>query len=92
MSLHDLSYRGGKLQYRSRHATEPEWVLEDYLRQARRIVDEAVAAAPGLTLADELPQTDDFEHLRWFHTPHEALAELKGQTLPKGDAVLFPGE
>ncbi|MEY3211421.1 MAG: hypothetical protein RIT28_1902 [Pseudomonadota bacterium] len=92
MSLHDLSYRGGKLQYRSRHATEPEWVLEDYLRQARRIVDEAVAAAPGLTLADELPQTDDFEHLRWFHTPHEVLAELKGQALPTSDAVLFPQE
>jgi hypothetical protein len=47
MSLHDLSYRGGKLQYRSRHATEPEWVLEDYLRQARRIVDEAGASSPA---------------------------------------------
>ena len=31
MSLYDLSYRTGKLEFRSRMVTEPEWALEGYL-------------------------------------------------------------
>ncbi len=41
MRLSNISYRSGKMQHRSRHATEPEWVLETYLDDARRIFDEA---------------------------------------------------
>ncbi|MCA9607185.1 MAG: aminotransferase class V-fold PLP-dependent enzyme, partial [Myxococcales bacterium] len=46
MSLRDVTYRSGKLEYRSRHATEPEWVLPSYLEQARAVLDEAVRS-PG---------------------------------------------
>ncbi|HTJ83769.1 MAG TPA: aminotransferase class V-fold PLP-dependent enzyme, partial [Polyangiaceae bacterium] len=52
MRLSDISYRTGKLEYRSRHATEPEWALQGYLDDARRILDEAVAEAPTLTIAE----------------------------------------
>jgi len=38
MRLTDLSYRSGKLEFRSRHSTEPEWVLSGYLADAERIV------------------------------------------------------
>src|SRR5690606_3871474 len=30
LRLDELSYRTGRLEYRSRHATEPEWSLETY--------------------------------------------------------------
>lgn len=79
LRLDELSYRTGRLEYRSRHATEPEWALETYLAEARRIVDEAVASyADAEPLADP-PLGPDFEHLRWFPLPGEILAELKGQ-------------
>lgn len=76
MRLSDLRYRSGKLEYRSRHATEPEWVLEGYLKEARDIVARAAveaseASAPSLS--------EDFESLRWFVLPSEALAELRGE-------------
>jgi hypothetical protein len=76
MRLKDLTYRSGKLEYRSRQATEPEWILDTYLSDAQRIVDEAVRGYAGLALTKpEL--SDDFEHLRWFTLPSEALSELQ---------------
>jgi selenocysteine lyase/cysteine desulfurase len=75
MRLSDLSYRSGRLEYRSRRATEPEWVLEGYLEDARRIIDEAVREYAG-TEARDPALSADFEHLRWFPLPSEILAEL----------------
>ncbi len=77
MRLSDLSYRSGKLEYRSRHATEPEWALQGYLDEARKIVDEAVRSYQGRTIEDpQLPE--EVERLRWFPLPGEVLAELQG--------------
>ncbi|MBX3125674.1 MAG: aminotransferase class V-fold PLP-dependent enzyme [Polyangiaceae bacterium] len=78
MRLADLSYRGGTLQYGTRHATEPEWVLEGYLDEARRLIDE-VRANPESISADAPALSPDFEHLRWFPLPSEVLAELRGE-------------
>jgi selenocysteine lyase/cysteine desulfurase len=76
MRLHDLSYRSGKLEYRSRHATEPEWVLASYLEDAKRIVDDAEREyRTAASLGDE-PIPADLEPLRWFPMPEEILAEL----------------
>ncbi len=80
-SLFDLSYRAGKLEYPSRHATEPEWVLESYLEAAHRIVRESIAAFQGKTCKDP-DLSSDFEHLRWFPLPGEILAELQGHHPP----------
>lgn len=75
-TLRDIVYRGGQLSYRSRHVTEPEWVLHDYLNEARRIVDEAVESYQGTrTAAPRL--SEHFESLRWFWLPSEVLAELQ---------------
>ena len=38
MSLADVSYRTGKMEYRSRHSTEPEWALPNYLEDAKKII------------------------------------------------------
>jgi selenocysteine lyase/cysteine desulfurase len=75
MRLTDLSYRTGKLEYRSRHATEPAWVLSSYLDEARRRFEEAVAN-PRQPAVPMPACSKDFEHLRWFVLPSEAAEEL----------------
>ena len=64
-SLGDIAYRTGKLEYRAHHVTEPEWVLGDYLEEARTILDAAASVAPVAAPA----LSDDFERLRWFPLP-----------------------
>jgi len=74
MRLHDVTYQGGKLEYRSRHATEPEHALMGYLDRAREILD---AAAQGAAEVDAPALSDDFESLRWFPLPAEIVSELR---------------
>jgi hypothetical protein len=78
MRLGDLTYRSGKLEYRTRHATEPEWALETYLTEAERIVADAEAEFRSARLDGDAPLPDDAERLRWFPLPAEVLAELQG--------------
>jgi selenocysteine lyase/cysteine desulfurase len=77
MRLDDISYRAGKLEYRSRHSTEPEWALPSYIDDARRIIAEATDECRALQLVDP-ERTSDFEELRWFPLPSEVVAELRG--------------
>jgi selenocysteine lyase/cysteine desulfurase len=89
MRLAEVSYRTGKMEYRSRHATEPEWALPNYLEEARKII----AAIPDelRTLAvDEPPRTPDFEELRWFPLPSDVLAELRGEPTGTHAALIHP--
>ncbi len=79
LSLRTLSYRSGKLEYRARHATEPEWAVAGYLDEARRILDEATKDVSEALVQDPV-LSEDFEALRWFPLPSEALAELRGQS------------
>ncbi|MGB0591655.1 MAG: aminotransferase class V-fold PLP-dependent enzyme [Myxococcota bacterium] len=78
MTLADLSYRSGKLEFRSRQAREPEWILESYLEEAQRIVAEASPSRPHDRVVDP-SLSSDFEHLRWFPLPGEIAAELAGE-------------
>lgn len=78
MRLTDLTYRSGKLAFRSRHATEPEEILSTYLEDARRIVDAAMAEVADLE-AERPRLSADFEMLRWFPLPEEVLRELRGE-------------
>jgi selenocysteine lyase/cysteine desulfurase len=87
MKLAHVSYRAGKMEYRSRRATEPEWALATYLEEARQVLDAAAGACPE---ADDPPLGDDFEELRWFTMPNEARAELEGRTLEVRRGVLRP--
>jgi selenocysteine lyase/cysteine desulfurase len=77
MRLGDVSYRTGKMAYRSRHATEPEWALPGYLEEARRVIAGVADELQAVSLEDP-PRTPDFEELRWFPLPSEVLAELRG--------------
>ena len=79
LRLHDLSYRRGQLEYRVRRLTEPEWALEGYLSEAKRLLAEAGGGAGAAEAQPQDPTLDPhFERLRWFPMPGEAAAELGG--------------
>jgi selenocysteine lyase/cysteine desulfurase len=79
LRLGDLSYVNGKLEYRSAHAREPEWVLDGYLAEARAILERGATELEGV---QDAPLRDDFEALRWFPLPGEVAAELRGDRAP----------
>ncbi|MCA9528363.1 MAG: aminotransferase class V-fold PLP-dependent enzyme, partial [Myxococcales bacterium] len=74
-SLLNISYTTGRLSFRSRHATEPESALADYLEEARRVL----AAGAELAPAEDPCITPDFQSLRWFPLPGEAAARLAAE-------------
>lgn len=70
MSLRDLTYRGGQLEYPRHQHTTPEWVLPRYLEEAKEILKAAGEEPMGVTtLQPKL--SADFEELRWFPLPGE---------------------
>jgi selenocysteine lyase/cysteine desulfurase len=89
MRLQEISYRTGKIAYRSRHAGEPEWALPGYLDEARRIIAATQDEYRTLELVDP-ERTADFEELRWFPLPAEVLAELRGATQTNPSIRLRP--
>ncbi|MFO0756160.1 MAG: aminotransferase class V-fold PLP-dependent enzyme [Byssovorax sp.] len=82
MRLTDLSYRSGKLEYRSRHETEPEWALAEYLKEAEHIVSAAMAELRTSQVEPVDPFPEDVERLRWFPLPGEVHCELQGREAP----------
>ena len=70
LSLHDLTYEGGELRYELHRSTEPESVLNDYLKYARYIFEQGTGAADP---PEPLDLSDDFEHLRWFPLPNDGV-------------------
>ncbi|MBL8618938.1 MAG: aminotransferase class V-fold PLP-dependent enzyme [Deltaproteobacteria bacterium] len=89
MRLSDLSYRRGQLEYRVRRLNEPEWALEGYLTEARRVFA-AAAAEAAASPPPELTLSPGFEALRWFPLPREAAARLAGQLGASGCRSLRP--
>jgi selenocysteine lyase/cysteine desulfurase len=78
-SLHDVRYVGGRLTAPLRRRTAPESDLAGYLTQARRIVEE-MADDPGHgSSGSPDTRTDDFEALRWFPLPGEAIGAGDGE-------------
>jgi len=65
---------------RAPHATAPESVLAGYLEQARQVIRAVEAAPPSAPPAPAL--TADFERIRWFPLPGEALAAMRDRVVP----------
>ncbi|MBX2797703.1 MAG: aminotransferase class V-fold PLP-dependent enzyme [Myxococcales bacterium] len=82
MRLSDVTYVTGRMEYRSQHRTEPEFALADYLRQAREIIDTAVKRYAEWPDLEPVELGSDFESLRWFPLPHEALRQLRNEAVP----------
>jgi len=68
LSLRDISYATGQLEYETRHRRETEDAQPDYLLQAREIMA-AAAAEPPVPVTPVL--SADLERLRWFPLPGE---------------------
>ena len=69
MSLRDVRYRNGRINYPSRKMTAPEWVLPDYLKEAQEVFGQLDEEDVDETNVIQLTET--FEHLRWFILPFE---------------------
>jgi len=87
LRLTDLSYRRGRLEYRTRHSTEPEWALEGYLAEARQMFAQAEAKAATADVSQDHTLTTDFEELRWFPLPVEIVNELTTHESPHCQAL-----
>lgn len=68
LRLHSLRYRNGHLSYPSKHMSAPEWILPDYLAEARRLFTDLDALA---TPIEPIQLSDRFQSLRWFVLPEE---------------------
>jgi hypothetical protein len=75
LSLDDVSYASAAMTYPAHRHHEPESRLAEYIAEARARL--AAPTAPVAPVADPLLD-EDFESLRWFPLPSEALAELAG--------------
>lgn len=84
LRLTDVTYRSGRLEYRSRHLREPEWVLPSYLEEAKAILASAHAYYGSIAAMEPHTLSPEFQRLRWFPLPDEALAEI--QRSPSGGA------
>ena len=74
LTLADFAYREGDGRGRLRLSAD-ESLLAEHLDAARRIVAE-VEAHPPADAAPAPEVSENFERLRWFPLPHEALAAL----------------
>jgi len=76
LTLHALSYDSGTLEVRAPRASEGEDALGGYLDEARRIVA-TIEADPPQAAAEEVAVSQEFEAIRWFPLPGEALRTLR---------------
>lgn len=70
LSLHDIDYSAGTMQYRRRSQRHSDADLKGYLEEARRVLHDLREAEPPEPLGAPVVSAD-FEHLRWFPLPDE---------------------
>lgn len=74
--LQDLRFDSGYPYHRSRHVTEPESILPQYLEEADRILESTLRGYRYEGVEEGPVLSPHFQSLRWFSLPHEALGEL----------------
>ena len=88
LSLDHVQYRSGKMEYRARYATEPEWALQGYIQEGRRVMDHAATQTQGVTITPP-HLSEDFQELRWFPLPGEVIRHLRGLDTKELPAIPF---
>ena len=76
MSLHDISYDGGRMTFASRHTHADESAFDAYLEEADAVLARAEADVPALSTGPAALD-DDFEAMRWFPLAHEVVERLR---------------
>jgi len=75
LSLYDISYCSGKMQYPSHQRTEPESAFVEYLEDAEGLVRDMADPAKQKDLSGWGPCATalevELERLRWFPLPGE---------------------
>lgn len=84
-SLRDVDFDENGANYDRYHNTASCSDLETYLSEAHRIADRARERFSSVDI-EPTNYRRDFENLRWFVLPHEALAEVRGDSFPQGDS------
>ena len=79
-SLFDVTFDSGRLEFPSFHATQPERVLPGYLDDARAVLEAAVSCTEPIELPPPVLGAD-FESLRWFPLPQDAMDKPCGHAL-----------
>lgn len=73
MSLHDVSYEGGRMSYPTVRHEVPSSGLSEFLVDAESVLDAAPRVEPDGVNAGARRESDDFEALRWFWYPWERV-------------------
>jgi selenocysteine lyase/cysteine desulfurase/CRP-like cAMP-binding protein len=78
VSLADISYASGAMEFRGQRATAPERVLSKQLERAAELVASLPAQMRGEADVEDPVMPASFERIRWFPLPAEAQRELVG--------------
>jgi hypothetical protein len=76
VSLRGLSFAAGGSGLSRRRRTEPESALARHLAEARSVIGQIEAEPPREALSDPA-LTPEFERIRWFPLPAEAIDDLE---------------
>ena len=76
LTLHALSYDSGTLEVRAPRISESEDALPGYLDEARRLVAR-IESDPPHAAPEDMVVSQEFEAVRWFPLPGEALRALR---------------
>jgi len=76
LSLGDVRYAAGRMEYQARQTTLPESALAGHLADARALLITPPAPAMQPQGAEDLGVDQQFHDLRWFLMPDEAAREL----------------
>jgi selenocysteine lyase/cysteine desulfurase len=84
LSLHNLSYKGGNLRWRSRMATEPDSALSRYLEEAESILSSASRQFRHDMFTEQNSNVSEtFDKVRWFDLPSVCLLCEKATPTPR---------
>jgi hypothetical protein len=77
VGLYDVHYDTGEMEFRGQAATAPETELVHQLEEAKRTIERFEREADEEDAIVDLQLGPEFERLRWFPLPGEALRELR---------------
>ena len=80
VGLYDVHYDTGEMEFRGQAATAPETELVHQLEEAKRTIERFEREADEEDAIVDLQLGAEFERLRWFPLPGEALRELRAAT------------
>ena len=84
ISLYDISYASGAMEFRAQRAHAPERVLAEQLEQAAALVAALPQQLAGEAEIHDPVLPESYERIRWFPLPGEAQRELSPANIVRG--------